>query len=227
MKNLFLALLPLLFVATVFSSCQKDPVTAPDPCANISCFNGGVCQNGTCDCPPGFSGAQCQIADPCHNITCLNGGTCVNGNCDCPPGYGGSDCGTALTPVSMTITSVTVTNYPATKPSGSGWDLTTGPDCFLTINSGTSANQNSFVSGYTYNNVAAGTQMPFNTGFPISLTSPNSDYVLAIWDNDAPDADDYMDGFRFIPNNYSSGFPSTLSLSTATFAVTIDVTWNF
>jgi hypothetical protein len=32
-----------------------------DPCEQISCLNGGVCKDGTCECPPGFSGERCQI----------------------------------------------------------------------------------------------------------------------------------------------------------------------
>ncbi len=63
-----------------------------DPCANTNCQNGGVCDNGKCDCPPGYSGSQCQNYNPCYNVTCQNGGTCVNGNCNCPTGYYGSNC---------------------------------------------------------------------------------------------------------------------------------------
>jgi hypothetical protein len=229
MKSLLYVLLPMLFLALTFNACQKDPVTTPDPCANVACLNGGICISGTCDCPSGYSGLNCQDFDPCYNITCLNGGTCISGTCDCPTGYGGSDCSVLLTPTSMTIRGITITNYPTTKPSGAGWDLTTGPDCFITINGGTSANQNDFVSSYVYYDVSAGTQMPFSTGFPINLTTPNSTYVLAIWDKDtpSPSADDQMDGFQFVPNNHNSGFPSTLYLSTNTFAATINVTWNF
>lgn len=30
-----------------------------DPCANITCLNGGYCENGQCICPPGYTGANC------------------------------------------------------------------------------------------------------------------------------------------------------------------------
>jgi hypothetical protein len=226
MKNLLYALLPMLFLALTFNACQKDPVTTPDPCDNVSCFNGGICQSGTCDCPPGYSGSQCQISDPCYNITCFNGGTCANGTCNCPPGYGGSDCSTVLTPVSMTITRVTVTDYPLTKSNGGGWDLTTGPDCFITINSGTSSNQNTFVSGFTYTN-ATGSDMQYNTGFPATIGTPNSTWSIGLWDDDSPDSDDFMAGIYFTPNSYNSGFPSSFTLNTSDLTVVFNVTWNF
>lgn len=63
-----------------------------DPCKNTNCQNGGVCDNGTCDCSPGYSGVKCQNYDPCYNTKCSNGGVCVNGTCNCPTGYSGSNC---------------------------------------------------------------------------------------------------------------------------------------
>jgi len=48
----------LLFFATVtvfiISSCEKNP------CNNVTCFNGGSCNNGTCKCPVGWEGPQCS-----------------------------------------------------------------------------------------------------------------------------------------------------------------------
>lgn len=67
-------------------------LSCSDPCKNVDCKNGGVCNDGSCDCPPGYSGAQCEIFDSCYNIVCLNGGVCVSGDCNCVPGYEGIDC---------------------------------------------------------------------------------------------------------------------------------------
>jgi uncharacterized protein (TIGR02145 family) len=40
---------------------KEQPVApTPDPCANIRCENGGRCVNGSCDCPPGYTGDRCQ-----------------------------------------------------------------------------------------------------------------------------------------------------------------------
>lgn len=42
-----------LFFLTFLASCKKDP------CKNIVCENGGICVNGTCDCPEGYEGPSC------------------------------------------------------------------------------------------------------------------------------------------------------------------------
>lgn len=42
-----------------------------DPCAGISCLNGGRCLNGQCDCPPGYSGDRCQTRTRLSNEDCL------------------------------------------------------------------------------------------------------------------------------------------------------------
>ncbi|XP_077479620.1 brevican core protein-like [Stigmatopora argus] len=71
------------------------------PCAAGTCENGGSCyRRGTalaCACPPGYSGARCQIdEDECQSEPCLNGATCLDGvagfSCLCLPSYGGELC---------------------------------------------------------------------------------------------------------------------------------------
>ena len=81
MKKLQSALL-FAFLLFLLSSCK-------DLCKNITCENGGSCNEGICNCPSGYSGENCEIVDPCLNVTCQNGGSCVNGACNCLPGYSG------------------------------------------------------------------------------------------------------------------------------------------
>ena len=42
------------FGAAVYTSCNKDR------CSNVTCQNGGTCNNGSCTCPTGYTGANCQ-----------------------------------------------------------------------------------------------------------------------------------------------------------------------
>ncbi len=57
----------IVFCSTIFYSCKKDksPVkynntTLYQPCATVTCFNGGVCLDGLCNCPNGFEGSTCS-----------------------------------------------------------------------------------------------------------------------------------------------------------------------
>lgn len=71
-----------------------------DPCEEIECQNGGICLEGTCQCPEGFIGPECNIVlDPCIIKACDPTGTkeCIsnqNGEarCICKEGYGGDVC---------------------------------------------------------------------------------------------------------------------------------------
>lgn len=45
------------FILLTLSSCTEDP------CENSLCANGGVCIEGTCDCPQGFTGPSCSEQD--------------------------------------------------------------------------------------------------------------------------------------------------------------------
>jgi hypothetical protein len=62
-KKSFLQILFVVLVATsigVLHSCsKKDDTTPVDPCANVSCLNGGTCSNGSCACTAGYEGTNC------------------------------------------------------------------------------------------------------------------------------------------------------------------------
>ena len=54
--KLFFQILGLLFFSFLYSSCQ-------DPCEDVDCYNGGWCDDGDCECPPGVYGKYCGLRD--------------------------------------------------------------------------------------------------------------------------------------------------------------------
>lgn len=55
----FVSLVAIFVTILVINSCKKEDPTPPDPCANITCLNGGYCVNGSCSCLQGYSGPDC------------------------------------------------------------------------------------------------------------------------------------------------------------------------
>ena len=92
MKNTFKAYIQVivaLFLISILSiSCKNK-----DQCDELEC-NTGICIEGICNCPTGFSGPNCEIEDKCitQNILCFNGAECINGICECLFGYTGENC---------------------------------------------------------------------------------------------------------------------------------------
>ncbi len=80
-KIIYLSLFLLSVGLVTFNACT-------DPCGDVVCNNGGICDEGICDCPEGFSGTNCEI-DLCADCT---NGTCTTGECVCAPGYEGENC---------------------------------------------------------------------------------------------------------------------------------------
>lgn len=82
----------LTFLSVVYTSCTKSTIEY-NACASMQCQNGGVCEEGFCNCPPDYTGVYCETKiEPCKDIVCLNGGNCVNGDCICAAGYEGKKC---------------------------------------------------------------------------------------------------------------------------------------
>jgi hypothetical protein len=73
------------FSAVTYTACKKDP------CKDISCLNGGSCNDGVCKCKANYAGPRCE-KDLCAKVNCLNDGVCVSGLCQCPPGFDGDSC---------------------------------------------------------------------------------------------------------------------------------------
>ena len=57
MKNLMLIAFSLLLT---IGCSKKDDAEPVDPCAGITCQNGGTCASGNCVCPTGYYGVHCE-----------------------------------------------------------------------------------------------------------------------------------------------------------------------
>jgi len=66
MKNVFLILFSAVLVGAI-SSCNSD--SGSESCDTVVCQNGGTCDDGTCECPTGFTGEFCQTVDNSGPIT--------------------------------------------------------------------------------------------------------------------------------------------------------------
>lgn len=55
-------------IATLLITCMAL-AGCKDPCEGIACFNGGICQEGDCLCPPQWTGSQCKEEVPPVRMT--------------------------------------------------------------------------------------------------------------------------------------------------------------
>jgi len=61
MKNTKLILLMSIVTVTVFCTVAFTACTKKVTCSSVYCRNNGVCTNGSCVCPTGFSGSFCEV----------------------------------------------------------------------------------------------------------------------------------------------------------------------
>ena len=183
----------LFFIVTsLLTACS-------DPCDDTVCLNGGACSDGTCICPDGFTGENCQTTDS------NNGGNIF-----------GPD-------VQIRITGITVSGFPTTNNGSNRDNYTNGctecnlPDPIWKIVQTSGGGMFNGV-GYASNTIGVAV---FNSdnGLPIVIDLPDQILAFELWDADMSFDDqspDFMIGtqFNLYQSALNSGFPNTLLIGT-------------
>ena len=71
--------------------------------------------------------------DPCGQLDCYNGGYCDDGKCVCPTGYVGKDCYQFVMPSKITITTISIHEFPMVNNDGNEWDTDGAPDLYVAL----------------------------------------------------------------------------------------------
>ncbi len=206
MKKLLPLLAILFLVAT--QSCKQNV------CEGVVCNNGGTCKDGSCECPPGFSGADCsQQIEPCDTLVCLNGALCSNGLCQCPPHTSGTNCQIQEAPAYIDIWRLTVESFNPGKPGGGVWDGDGKADIYPVIKRGTDVIFNGI--NYKANDASYTTFYPMLLGSDSILIYDitNNNYSFELWDYNAGGTDELMYSKSFTPYTDSTGFRGSIELT--------------
>lgn len=126
----------------------------------------------------------------------------------------------------MRITRITVLDFPATEANGAGWDLTSGPDVTVTLSKGNSCGTAAFSVPTYYENATSGAALVWDTNFYI--TDVNANWSVCVYDYDSLDANDFMGGVYFKPQDQANGnATASLNLNAGSIRVKLDVTWSY
>jgi hypothetical protein len=187
-----------------FLGCSSD--SSDDSCTPIACLNNGISNsNCGCDCPQGFTSANCstQITPTQIKITKIrvkkfpnlkpNGS---NWDVIALPGWERPDI------------------FPALLQSQSTSLLFAG----IPINDSFSYGNDTF---------------DFTPATPIVITQVNQQFTLILYDDDSttlnPNSFETMGGFNFYIYNSNGGFPTTIALNNSTsdygFELTLSYVW--
>lgn len=196
-------LIAFLVVLMLNINCSSDS-NETAACTPIPCLNGGTSNaNCGCDCPQGFTGANCstQIAPTKIRITKIRVKKFPNLNTNgnnwdsfVLPGYERPD----IFPVLLLSPTV--------------------------IYAGTPINDS-----FSYGNDT----FDFTPNTPIEITQISQQYTLRLYDDDSttlnPNTFEQMGGFTFYIYNSTSGFPTVLPVTTSTssygFELTLSYVW--
>ena len=158
-----------------------------DPCDTVPCLNGGACLNGTCICPEGFEGVNCEsTVDPCEDITCENG-QCELGTCNCDNGWEGDDCSTPVQPSRVVIKQIKLLDWPDLNGEGGAWDggNNTGPDIGISVGYSGSTTSPLYQTSAFYLDITTADAPLQWSGLEIEISQPESSICVVALNFDA------------------------------------------
>ncbi len=135
-----------------------------------------------------------------------------------------------IKPGKVFLQTITVNDIPLTKPSGGGWDLTSGPDVYFTIidSVGTVIIDG---SGSIYNDVTQ-SMLPLSWQFtpelPFEKTAWNKTYFIRVWDWDAT-GDEIIgttNGFK-ITQLINANYPTSIILQSSNAETNVGLTFRW
>jgi hypothetical protein len=170
-----------------------------------------------------FSMLSCKKAvDPCTVAgTCANNAIgCIDGNCQCGEGYEGTGCFTEKTPKSITVTKVTIVDYPPLN-NGQVWDFLSNPDWQLFFRASGPVGQTT-----VYNDCPLSVTPSWAVNIKLDPLVKN---VILLYENDAPLADVLAASIVFTPGIFIKGsdFPPVITLTDTNITVKLAVTYQF
>lgn len=137
----------------------------------------------------------------------------------CQPGYMGPNCDIEIMPTRMGINRVVVTKFPATEPSGAGWDVFDGPDVKILIRHGGVV---VYESSAFYEDATPAGRYTFLPNIVVNNPGQvqTSFEVLDYDDTLAPDFMGAVSGYMYQDGR---GFPETLAVQCAACTVAFEV----
>lgn len=168
-----------------------------------------------------FSGCK---KDPCEGVVCSNGGTCSSGTCSCTTGYTGSSCQSEVKPTSVRLKTITVTQFPMSKPTGGAWDANSCcPDIYVTVEKAVGGNV--YTHPTYFNDGSSGTTYLFTMAVPVNL-NPDTEYYIYLYDEDGA-TDEFLGGYSLFPYHNGEGFPTSRTFSIGPIDMTVTYEYNF
>lgn len=162
--------------------------------------------------------------DPlCEDIDCANGGDCLDGSCTCDEMWQGTFCEQQKTPLSITIESFELTDFPANNSDGNPWDADGGPDIFFSIE-----NPNgSLYRSATRDDLTSAAEWS-GLDLKISEVDFTRNLSIVLFDDDLSDSE-FMVVFEVLLYENTDGFPGAVLVAEngGDYQGRLELTYNF